>query len=278
MNFLELTKQRLTAHGKKMKITKTTFDKIKKYRADYLNALPEFQELFIEIMINDSDFYLMQTDNVNVGYVIKNKDGVLIEFHVINKYISSSNDFFQQVLKELLITKIYCKSFDFLLLDNCLLNSFSYKVIGTLYRDYVEPLVETDTEINMQKSGLSSVNFLLNQDNSIKELFETEQQLIDFISNENVFEFYKIEEFIGCGMVLRTNPDWNFCDLGVWVNPSKRGNSMGLQIIMKLREFAIKNGMKPSCGCAIENIASQKAIEKSGFVSKHKLIEFTTRQ
>ena len=130
----------------------------------------------------------------------------------------------------------------------------------------------------MRKSDLSSVNFLLNQDHSIKTLFETEQQLTEFINQNGVFEFYKNDEFIGCGMVLRTNPDWNFCDLGVWVNPSKRGNGIGSQIILKLRAFAIENGMKPSCGCAIENIASQKTIEKSGFVSKYKLVEFSINQ
>ncbi len=89
--------------------------------------------------------------------------------------------------------------------------------------------------------------------------------------------FTKTNEFVGCGMVLRTHPDWNFCDLGVWVNPSKRGNAIGSQIILNLREFAINNNMKPSCGCAIENIASQKTIEKSGFVSKYKLINFRTK-
>jgi len=260
-----------------MKIKKVAFEKVKKYRTDYLNSLPEFQELFLEIMITDSEFFLLQTDNVNIGYVVKNSDNVLIEFYVVNKYVSSSNEFFRQVLKELSINEVYCKSFDFLLLSNCLLNSFPYKVIGMLYRDYVEPLVEIDTKITMQKSGFSSVNLLLNQDNSIKELFETEEQLLKFINDENVFEFYRNNEFIGCGMVLRTNSDWNFCDLGVWVNPLKRGHGFGSQIILKLRSFAIKNNMNPSCGCAIENVASQKIIERSGFASKYKLIEFITR-
>lgn len=36
-----------------MKIVKTTFDKIKDYRVEYLNSLPAFQKLFIEIMINN---------------------------------------------------------------------------------------------------------------------------------------------------------------------------------------------------------------------------------
>jgi RimJ/RimL family protein N-acetyltransferase len=260
-----------------MKIIKTTFEKIKKYRKDYLNSLPEFQELFLELMINNADFYFLEIEEISIGYVIKNSDDVLIEFYVTNKYISKSNDLLKQILNELSITEIYCKSFDFLLLNNCLLNSFPYAVIGVLYRDYVEALIEIDQEIKMQKSTLSSKKILLEQDNSIKELFATEQQLTEFVSKENVFEFYKNEDLIGCGMVLKTNADWNFCDLGVWVNPSKRGNTFGSQIILKLREFAINNDMKPSCGCAIDNIASQQAIEKSGFINKYVLIRFTAK-
>ncbi len=260
-----------------MKIVKASIDKIKKYRTDYLNSLPDFQELFIELMISSSDYYIIQEENNEIGYTIRSNDGVLIEFCVLDKYISSSNEFFRQVLKDLSITNVYCKSFDSLLLSNCLLNNLEYSIIGFLYRDYVEPLIKKDSTIKMKKADLLSVGLLLGQDESINELFETEQQLIEFVKNENVFEFYKNEEFVGCGMVIRTHPDWNFCDLGVWVHPSKRGNAIGSQIILNLREFSIKNNLKPSCGCAIENIASQKTIEKSGFVSRYKMINFKTK-
>ncbi|MCK9617721.1 MAG: GNAT family N-acetyltransferase [Lentimicrobiaceae bacterium] len=257
-----------------MKTVKTTIDKIKKYRTDYLNSLPEFQELFIELMICNSDYYIFQAEDNEIGYAIRNNDGVLIEFYVLDKYIPDSNEFFGQLLKDLSITDIYCKSFDSLLLSNCLLKKLPYSILGLLYRDYFEPLIKKDLTIKMKRADLLSVELLLGQDESIKELFETEQQLIDFIENENVFEFYKNEEFVGCGMVIRTHPDWSFCDLGVWVNPSKRGNAIGSQIILNLREFSINNNLKPSCGCAIENQASQKTIEKSGFVSRYKLLNF----
>jgi len=257
-----------------MRIVKTSINKIKKYRTDYLNSLPEFQELFIELMICNSDYFIFQADNNEIGYAIRNNDSVLIEFYVLDKYIPDSNEFFRQVLKDLSITDIYCKSFDSLLLSNCLLKTLPYSILGLLYRDYFEPLIKNDLTIKMKRADLLSVELLLEQDESIKELFETEQQLIDFIKNENVFEFYKNEEFVGCGMVIRTHPDWSFCDLGVWVNPSKRGNAIGSQIILNLREFSINNNLEPSCGCAIENQASQKTIEKSGFASRYKLINF----
>ena len=59
-----------------VKIIKATIDKIIQYRTDYLNSLPEFQELFLELMINDSDFYIFKIDNEEIGYAIRNKDGV----------------------------------------------------------------------------------------------------------------------------------------------------------------------------------------------------------
>lgn len=260
-----------------MIIVKTTFDKILNYRTHYLNSLPQFQELFIELMINDSDFYVLRNDKIEMGYAITNNERVLIEFHVFEKYVPDSHNFFKQVLGDLSIKEIYCKSFDSLLLSNCMLSSFSYSLVGVLYRDYVEPLVELDPGIHMKKADLSSARLLMEQNNSIKELFETERQLTDFIKNENVFEFYKNDVFVGCGMVLRTNPEWNYCDLGVWVKPSERGKNIGAQIILNLKEFAIRNHLKPSCGCAIDNVASQKTIEKSGFVTKYKLINFITK-
>lgn len=261
-----------------MLIEKTTIDKIKKFRTDYLSSLPEFQELFIELMICNSDYFIFQLGKDEIGYAIRNNDGVLIEFYVLDKYIPDSNEIFGQVLKDLSITEIYCKSFDSLLLSSCLLKTLSYSVIGLLYRDYFESITIKDSTIKMKRADHFSVELLLGQDESINELFETEQQLIDFIKNENVFEFYKNEEFVGCGMVIRTHPDWSFCDLGVWVNPSKRGNSIGSQIILNLREYSIRNKLKPSCGCAIENQASQKTIEKSGFVSRYKMINFKTKK
>lgn len=50
-----------------MKIVQTSIDNIKKHRTDYLNSLPDFQELFIELMISSSDYYIFQKENNEIG-------------------------------------------------------------------------------------------------------------------------------------------------------------------------------------------------------------------
>jgi GNAT superfamily N-acetyltransferase len=272
-----LSLQVLTAFSEKfnsMISVKTTLDSIQQLRNDYFNSLPEFQELYIEMMIPEADYFLLRVDGRDAGYFIRNKEGVLIEFYLFVKFIPRSQESFNRILNELQIREIYCKSFDALLLTSCLSCQLSYSVMGALYRDYASSLTENDPGISMVKSTLSSTELWMNQDKSIRELFETEKQLAGFIQSENVFEFYKTNELIGCGMIIRTITGWDYCDLGVWVKPSQRGHSYGSQIILKLRNFALRHNLKPSCGCAIDNIASRKAIEKSGFVSKHKLIHF----
>jgi predicted acetyltransferase len=259
-----------------MKIAKTTLSQIKSYRYEYFTSLIEFQELYLELMVRKSDYYLLQVENKEIGYTIINNEGVLIEFYVASGYVPDSNIIFKFLLKELSVSNIYCKTFDSLLLSSCVLNSLSYSVIGVLFRDYTRAKVEKDVSLQMVKIDLSSIEILLRQDESLKELYETEELLIEFIENENVFIFYKNNELIGCGMVIKTNKDWDFCDLGVWVNRKQRGNGFGAQILLNLREFAVNNNLKPSCGCAIDHLASRKTIEKSGFVSRYQLINFKT--
>ncbi|RIJ47921.1 GNAT family N-acetyltransferase [Maribellus luteus] len=261
-----------------MKPVKTTLDKIQKLRTDYLHSLPQFQELFIELMIGDAEFYSLQTRTQPMGYAIKTRGGVLLEFYIAGPYIPESKRFFRQLISDLSITDIYCKSFDSLLLCNCLESLLPYSVIGILYRDYAHPLIESDPGISMRRACQSSVALLDAQDDSIKELFETREQLTGFIENEHVFEFYRGHALVGCGMAVRTIPGWNYYDLGVWVQPSERGNGIGAQILLSLRDFALKNNMKASCGCAADNHASQRAIEKSGYVSKYRMIHFETRE
>lgn len=257
-----------------MMLLPTPISSIAGLRNDYFRSMTEFQELYVELAVAEADCYLFKEHDVVKGYVICSREGVLLEYFVTNSYLPESNRVFKQVLEELSTGEIYCKSFDSLLLSNCLMCSLPYSLLGVLFRDYAEPRIEKDPELTMVRANLSSAALLLSQDDSIRELFETEEQLTDFILKEHVFTFHIKDEFVGCGMIIRTHAEWEYCDLGIWVHPSKRGNSIGSLILLQLREFALAAHMKPSCGCAVENIASQKSIEKSGFVSRHKLICF----
>ncbi len=257
-----------------MKIIQSNLEQIKAWRNNYFRSLTLFQELYLELMIIDSDHYLLQESNTTIGYAICRRDGILIEFYLLDATVPECSVYFKQVIEELSVKNVYCKSFDHLLLNCCLLQSYPYSLLGVLYRDHHIQRSQTNTDLIMKRADRSSVEWIMKQDDTIKELFETEDQLRLFIQNDDVFLFLINDRLVGCGTVLKTHKDWDFCDLGVWVHSRFRKRGIATSILSKLRLFAVEKGLTPSCGCAIDNIASQKAIEKSGFISKYKLISF----
>jgi hypothetical protein len=80
-----------------LSIIKTSFDQIRSYRTEYFHSLPEFQELFIELMVNQSGFYLLQVRELDVGYAIINENGNLIEFYVTAPFVPKSNALFNHL-------------------------------------------------------------------------------------------------------------------------------------------------------------------------------------
>ncbi len=243
-------------------------------RKEYLESLPLFQELFLEIQVGDSSIFTVEQNSISIGHIIINSEKIALEFYLQAEYLNQSKSILKSCIQNFDLEGFYCKSFDFALLDACLSNKLSYEVIGTLYRDYNDTSKKHTHSLDRKRFECTDIEILLNQDESINELFDNESQLRHFILNEHVFGYYQSEDLIGCGIIIKTHKDYNYCDLGVWVNPQHRKQGFASYILNNLRDIALSFDMIPSCGCAIDNIASGKAIEKSGFISKHTMLFF----
>jgi RimJ/RimL family protein N-acetyltransferase len=66
----------------------------------------------------------------------------------------------------------------------------------------------------------------------------------------------------------------DFYDIGMWVNCDFRNKGYAARIIAHLKGYCLEHNVVPICGCAVDNLASRKTLEKNGYISKHDLIEF----
>jgi RimJ/RimL family protein N-acetyltransferase len=240
-------------------------------RRFYLQSLAEFQELYIELMIEHSAIYNIMYNGNLAGYVIISSNNILVEFYIIEKFVPFSSEIFSVIISELAVYTAYCKSFDFLLLTCCLLQSSSYTPIGTLFRNYFHTQDFHTTSLNTRFATLNDYEFLLQQRDG---LYETPDELDKFIRGGNIIMFFKNNVLVGCGYLIKIHTDWDYYDIGMWVNPDFRKQGFATQIISYLKHTCIENKWIPICGCAFENIASKKTLEKNGFISKHNLFEF----
>jgi RimJ/RimL family protein N-acetyltransferase len=254
-----------------IQIIKASLNDISPLRINYLNSLSEFQELYLELFINDSNIYQIHFNGIFIGYAIVTIDNILVEFYINDRFVSISSDVFETIVTDLSIQTIYCKSFDSLLLNCCLIKSYQYKLKGNLFRDYFDTDKISTNDLTIRFAGIKDYPFLLQQEG---ELYETPEELERFVNGNNIIMFQKDGQLLGCGYLIRVHANYNYYDIGMWVNPGYRKQGIATLIISYLKETCLTNNWKPICGCAIENIASRKTLEKNGFVSKHKLIEF----
>ena len=107
-----------------------------------------------------------------------------------------------------------------------------------------------------------------------EELFESEEEITMVIRNKNMLLFEKNNTIIGCGIFQRVIQGRNEFDIGMLVDKKYRKQGYGTFIIQYLTEYCHSQGWRPTCGCDVKNSASRKCLEKAGYITKHRLLEF----
>lgn len=267
-----------------IEIIETDLSQIRESRELYFSSLPECQECFMEMLVNEGKYYIISINSEKAGYVItsidkfivKTQDIIIIEFYLHDSYIPLSEEIFSQILNDLSIKKIYCKSYDALLLSSCLMKSMPYKVFGRLFRlseSNIKYHLPTLYEVRLAE--INDYDYLLKQGN---ELYDTPEELEDLIKKKTITLFYLNDELVGCGYKIPIDSKKEIFDIGMWTNPKFRKRGIATYIISYLKYECIENNKIPICACATDNLHSMKSLQKNGFISKYKLIEFEINQ
>lgn len=246
---------------------------LKSMRMSYFYEIKLSQELFLEWQVkNGGQYYKIYNDKSEIGYFILSKDDILVEFYLVHDYIIKKEEVFSKILQDFNLKKVYCKTFDSILLICSQLFSRSSKIIGTIFRDYISTLnIELEPFMKVRIARETDIDKLLQYDSN---LYETPEELKYMVHNKMVYMFEKESVLIGCGFLIRVLSDRKYYDIGMWVNPEFRNQGYASLIISHLKKLCFSHGYIPVCGCALENIASRKALERNGFISKHAIIEF----
>lgn len=258
--------------GKSMiEVLKVGYPSIAAMRNERLNMLPAFQDVYLELMIPSSDYFLITSNESEAGYAIRSANGILIEFYLKEEYIVDCPVYFDLIIYTLNVKRIYCQSFDALLLNCCVLKNHPYRIEGWLFRDFLHTENFFKGDMALRFAGKTDYPLLYEQPDG---LYESPEELEMLINGQNILMFYLGSSLVGCGFLIQVHPDFSFYDIGMWVHPDFRRKSFATQIISYLKHLCLENNWTPICGCAADNEASQKTLAKNGFFSKYKLIEF----
>lgn len=253
----------------------STNDSLKAWRDPYFDSLSHSQDMYSESMISwmpDATSYLIDKNNASIGYFILNKNNELMEFYLQDDQLTRKEELFIAIIERFGIKSVYCKSFDQVLLSCCVTYSGSNKLIGYLFQYYhPQQDISIDSTLSVRLATLDDISFLNSFDN---EMLEEGEEITPYIKNNSVYMFMSGDELIGCGYLFNVIPGRKFYDVGMWVNQSYRRKGYASQIISYLTKYCLENDFVPTAGCATDNIASRRTLEKCGFISRLCLINF----
>lgn len=245
---------------------------LRKLRKQYLASLHYSQELHCEWLVAKGTSYSIETNGEEGGYFICSDDGQLVEFYLLDKLLHRKEEIFGKLLQEFGIKSALCKSFDDVFMCCCHAFCRNTEIGGYLFRFYTDEIVMNLQEgVSVRKAKEMDLPMLLTHDS---DLYDSPEELNYTVSNRMILMYEKDGVLLGCGYLIRVLPEKEIFDVGMWVNPAFRRQGFATMIISHLKETCLNAGYTPIAGCAADNVASRKTLERCGFITKHCTIVF----
>jgi GNAT superfamily N-acetyltransferase len=252
---------------------KTESSTIKPMRTVYLDDLPHAQEYYVELQIQQANIYEINFQLNRIGYVILSSEGCLLEYYVGPEYINQVDLIFGEIIRRFSIKRALCKSFDAVLLSCCFSYHKSSRAIGVLFREYIERPHDSPVAGVTIRRAVPADEIAIVDTN--EEVFDHPTEVMKYIQAKQIFLFENNAAMIGFGIYSQVIPGRPDRDIGMLVVPAFRKRGFGQFILHHLIRFCHDNNWRVSAGCAIENTASRRCLEKTGFIGRYRLLEFT---
>jgi GNAT superfamily N-acetyltransferase len=241
-------------------------------RTEYLDLLPEPQELFVENLVAKGSVWSIRQDDHGIGYAVIHGDETLVELHVSRHAVRHLTGAFDVLVENAGVRRILAKSFDAALLFAAFSRPCRFQTAGMLYRIIADSAFTENARVKVRSATRDDVANLLRLG---ADFFDGRAEIEDYISTDGLL-IYQTREGValGAGVMKRVVAGRDDFDIGMVVHPEHRRQGQGAYIIAHLKSHCLEQGLRPICGCSVDNLASQRTLERGGFASRHRLVEF----
>jgi GNAT superfamily N-acetyltransferase len=241
-------------------------------REAHFERLGEGPELYLELFLRKATTYHFAWDGRPAGYCIRSEDGLVAELEIHRHVWHDKAEIFSTLIDEIALCGACCFSFDSLLLGLCIQSGWTGTIEGPLFRNLLDEQGPSKQEGRELRPAIpADIETILPYREGV---FDTEDECRQWVTRGHVSILERASVFLGIGLLTRvwaTRPEH---DVGVMVHPDHRGRGHATFILRALKRRCLDHGMRPTAGCAAENVGSSRALQYAGFASQHSLIRF----
>ena len=211
------------------------------------------------------------------GFFFVDDEGLILQFYVTPAYAQSRRDIFQAVLDrdEVRGAMVSTGDSDFLAL--CQKHQTSSEDHTLLYGDQHLVSIETpggfETSLKVVEAGELDAIAKLQRESLDQDLGDwLLGYLANLIARRELHALRRQETVIATGEIRVSDSQKPYGDLGVITMRPHRGQGAAAYLLSQLKQRCHERGLLPICSTTTDNIAAQKAIEKAGFVPRHRML------
>jgi GNAT superfamily N-acetyltransferase len=241
-------------------------------REVYFRSLAEPQVHYLEQRVAAAQRFVVRLGASDVGYAAIH-DGAIVEFFVADSLLPQLGEVFYAAAEEGGAGSAVIKSYDPLMLAAASDRPVRVAAIGVNCTSWSDARFVPAAGFAARPGGPDDLPIVQAVGPG---LFERPEDIPHDLETGRITIYELNGEPVGCGVLSPVREGADALDIGVGVLPAWRRNGVGEQIVRHLKLVCLRElGMRPVCGCAVENVASRRTLERAGFLTRHRLLEFT---
>ncbi|MDA3907061.1 MAG: GNAT family N-acetyltransferase [Bacteroidales bacterium] len=249
-----------------MKFIKTNItDTINGLRSQLYKKLTAPIDAMWELLyIGSSQHYFIENDENIMGYCCINDDNCLVQIFLLEEYNSKMENVITALIESKLITSASLSSNEPISFNTCLSLSKGNKT-NTFCYEHANTPRDIESKLNLElvtTNDIPSIKVFLKDQVGMDDTFGYTENLV---SRKEIYMLKESDVIIATSECRMSDSQPEIADLGIIVNSNFQGKGIATQVMQLQVNRVLKANRKPICSTTLDNIASRKVIEKSGF-------------
>lgn len=244
----------------------------------YLHTLTAPMDgMWASAIIPDAHFWEIQDNGERAGYFCLDADQYLLRFHVWENYLHRAREIFHWLLSTHHIQHALASTIEPLYFSLCLDVQKQMTPHTYLFQDTTATVStpELNSSRTFRKAAQSDLDEIVRfyQANTEGPGDWIQGFLSERLNRDELFVLYDQHTLVATGECIPSQKQTPYADLGMVVAQAYRSKGLGSFMLTQLKQYCYQTGLKPICSCEVTNLASQKAIEKAGFISVQRIMK-----
>ena len=261
-----------------LSLSKCNYEDLAADRADYLfTTTTALDGMWENAFFSMANHWEISCQGQPIGYCSVNSEGRMLGFVVHN--FEMQRPAFASCIEMLGVSGAFVSTAEPIYLSLCTDHQSAMSVYALMYMEGDEEPIVSPTPFGMNFRVAGPDDFDIAVSFGVATIQADRDWLSEYfaerIKQNELFGLWSGTELVATGECRASPNQTCIADVGMIVGTSHRKKGLASFMLQKLRYVGRQKGLKLICSTENGNTGAQKAIERAGFVSQHRILDFT---